>query len=459
MPPLNAAVEQKVPAGAGVVAGNWTSRQSVQAVSFWATKLSMQTLAASIGSRKPMAADHKNGGETAPATLLTSCVRVVLGRPLANREGRRSEIGVGEGVPALGLDGLSSTAYGPEAALTILGGRRRSRSSRARAGDAGDPGAAGVLFASYWQTIEAYPKSGGAYTVAQDNLGVNASLLAATALMIDYVLTAAVGISAGVAALVSAVPVVASLHAAALSRHSGADHAGQSARHHGCRPAVRSADLSVHCLLRDRSDPSAFMPSIASGGHPHAVVPPPTPPKASEALGLWLLLRAFASGCTAMTGVEAVSNGVDAFREPRVSNAHRTLAVIVVTLGILLGGIAFLAMAYGVTAMDQTQPGYQSVLSQLVGAVAGRGVFYYVAIGSALVHPVSLRQHQLRRVSAAVPDGGAGRISAAAIRHCRTAPGLFCRHSLSRGHRRIAAYRVRRHHRSLDSALTPSARS
>ena len=122
---------------------------------------------------------------------------------------------------------------------------------------------------------------------------------------------------------------------------------------------------------------------MTSGGHPQPVFPPP-PPKAVEAVGLWLLLRAFASGCTAMTGVEAVSNGVDAFREPCVTNARRTLAVIVVTLGILLGGIAYLAMSYRIMAMDQTQTGYQSVLSQLVGAVAGRGTFYYVAIASAL---------------------------------------------------------------------------
>ena len=85
-----------------------------------------------------------------------------------------------------------------------------------------------------------------------------------------------------------------------------------------------------------------------------------------------------------MTGVEAISNGVDAFREPCVTNARRTLAAIVVTLGILLAGIAYLAMSYGIMAMDQTQSGYQSVLSQLVGAVAGRGIFYYVAIASAL---------------------------------------------------------------------------
>jgi amino acid transporter len=96
---------------------------------------------------------------------------------------------------------------------------------------------------------------------------------------------------------------------------------------------------------------------------------------------LWLLLRAFAGGCTAMTGVEAVSNGVGAFRDPPVKYAHRTLTAIVLILGFLLAVISYLCPVYGVHAMDQTQPGYQSALSQLTGAVVGRGVIYFVAIG------------------------------------------------------------------------------
>lgn len=101
---------------------------------------------------------------------------------------------------------------------------------------------------------------------------------------------------------------------------------------------------------------------IASGGHPHAVIAPPHLGHATEAVGLWLLMRAFAAGCTAMTGVEAVSNGVGTFRAPVVAQAHRTLTIICVTLGLLLAGIAAIANAYGLGAMDQTQPSYQSVL-------------------------------------------------------------------------------------------------
>ena len=327
--------------------------------------------------------DEQSGQSTA-GSLLTACGRLLLGRPLANREGKTSQIGVLEGVPALGLDGLSSTAYGPEAALTIL----------TAAGAAGLAALGpimlailvllGILFISYWQTIEAYPKSGGAYTVAQANLGVNASLLAAAALMIDYVLTVAVGISAGVAALVSAVPM---LHAYTLALCLGILALLTLANLRGVAEASRLFALPTYLFI------VCFLVVIAiggyaalnAGGHPHPVTPPPAPRKAVEALGLWLLLRTFASGCTAMTGVEAVSNGVNAFRQPQVANARITLAVIVGTLAVLLAGVAYLASAYGIMAMDQTQPGYQSVLSQIVGAVMGRGAFYYVAIASALV--------------------------------------------------------------------------
>ncbi|MBO0718553.1 MAG: APC family permease, partial [Rhizobiales bacterium] len=315
---------------------------------------------------------------------MTACVRFVLGRQLANREIQAREIGAAEGVPALGLDGLSSTAYGPEAALVVL--------TAAGAAGLGYLGPVmltilallGILFISYWQTIEAYPKSGGAYTVSQANLGVNASLLAAAALMIDYVLNVAVGISAGVAALVSAVP---ALHVYTLPLCLGILVVLTLVNLRGTIDAGRLFSVPTYLFVACFAAVIVIggYAAIASAGHPKPVVPPPQSPAPVEALSLWLLLRAFASGCTAMTGVEAVSNAVNVFREPQVRNARLTLSIIVVVLAILLAGVAYLAMSYGVTAMDQTKPGYQSVLSQLVGAVAGRGAFYYVAIASALM--------------------------------------------------------------------------
>ena len=312
-----------------------------------------------------------------------SLTTLLIGRQLANKEAEERKIGVLEGLPAMGLDGLGSAAYGPEAMLTVL----------AVVGAAG-LGPVGpitwvillllaVVFFSYWQTITAYPSNGGAYTVARENLGRDAGLLAASALMVDYMLNVAVGISAGVGALTSAVP---RLHAYTLwlclgvlalvtlvnlrgTRESGLVFAGPT--------YVFVASLGTVLTV-------GAWQVWTGGGHPTPVIAPPAVPDGSESVTLWLLLRAFAAGCTAMTGVEAVSNGVSAFKEPRTRHAHRTLTAIVVVLGLLLLGIAYVARAYGVMAMDETQEGYQSVLSQIVSAVIGRGWFYYVTIGSVL---------------------------------------------------------------------------
>lgn len=125
--------------------------------------------------------------------------------------------------------------------------------------------------------------------------------------------------------------------------------------------------------------------TFVSGGRPLPVTALPPPHFVGHAPSLWLLLHAFAAGCTAMTGVEAVSNGVKAFREPAVVNARRTLTIVIVTLIVLLGGISYLVRAYGIAATEPGKPGYDSVLSMLLAAVAGKGVFYFVAIGSILL--------------------------------------------------------------------------
>jgi Amino acid permease len=124
--------------------------------------------------------------------------------------------------------------------------------------------------------------------------------------------------------------------------------------------------------------------TVLAGGHPVPVVAPKPVATATMAASLWILMRAFASGCTAMTGVEAVSNGVTAFREPAVPHAQRTLTVIIGLLAVMLAGIAFLCRAYGIGATEPGQHGYESTLSQLTAAVVGRGLFYYITIGSVL---------------------------------------------------------------------------
>lgn len=115
------------------------------------------------------------------------------------------------------------------------------------------------------------------------------------------------------------------------------------------------------------------------------VTPLPHPSPMTEAVTYWLLVKVFASGCTALTGVEAVSNGVTAFREPRVGNARRTLTVIMLVLAILLAGISYLVTAYGIAATSPGMPGYQSILSMLTSAVFGKGIFYYLTMTSILL--------------------------------------------------------------------------
>lgn len=125
--------------------------------------------------------------------------------------------------------------------------------------------------------------------------------------------------------------------------------------------------------------------AASSAGHPIPVVAPRSLHGITAAASAWLILQAFASGCTAMTGVEAVSNGVRAFREPTVKNARTTLTIIIGLLILLLGGIAYLAQIYQIGATDPGQSGYESVLSQMIGAVAGKGIFYFVSIASILL--------------------------------------------------------------------------
>ena len=309
--------------------------------------------------------------------------KLLIGRPVANREAEGRKLGVLTGLPAMGLDGLGSASYGPEAALTIL----------VATGAAGLANIGlitwailillGILFLSYWQTVAAYPNNGGSYIVSKENLGTNAGLVAAAALMVDYLLNVAVGISAGIGALTSAAP---ALHPYTLWLCLGVLLAITILNLRGTRESGMAWAVPTYLFVITLGFVLAWgtYKVTAAGGHPQPVVHPPEVAKASEAVTLWLLLRAFASGCTAMTGVEAVSNGVSAFREPRVRHAHGTLTAIVVILGLLLLGIAHVAQAYGVMAMDQAQEGYQSVISQLVGAIYGRGWFYYLTIGSVL---------------------------------------------------------------------------
>lgn len=315
-----------------------------------------------------------------------SVVDILLGKALATSDERAEQIGVVAGIPIFGLDALSSAAYGPEAALTLLLPLGAMGVAYIVPVSASIIVLLAIVYFSYRQTIAAYPGGGGSYTVASENLGKYPGLLAAAALMLDYVLTAAVGISAGVGALVSAVPKLQP-HTLELCLIILVIVTIVNLR--GVREAGVFFMIPTYAFL------GSLLIAILIGltktafaaGHPVPAVPLPVPPAppVAVAVSLWLLLQVFSNGCTAMTGVEAVSNGVKAFREPTVRNAQRTLTVIIALLAILLAGIAYLVRAYGIQATDPGLPGYQSVISMLVAAVAGRGVFYYFTIGSVLI--------------------------------------------------------------------------
>lgn len=319
--------------------------------------------------------------EASPAPR--SLLRLLLGRRLRNREAGERKIGAFEGVPAMGLDGLGSSAYGPEAALTILIPLGAAGLQAIGPITAALVALLAILYLSYRQTIGAYPSNGGAYIVSRENLGRLPSLVAAAGLMIDYVLNVAVGISAGVGALTSALP---SLHPWTLPLCLVLLALVTLVNLRGTLDAGRLFALPTYLFVASFAIVIGLglWRFVASGGAPDPVVPPPPLAPATEAMTVWLLLRAFANGCTAMTGVEAVSNGMSAFKDPPVRHGRRTLTAIVLILGALLAGIATLASAYGIGATDQAREGYQSVLSQLAGAVVGHGWFYYVAMGSLL---------------------------------------------------------------------------
>ncbi len=308
----------------------------------------------------------------------------LFGKPLASSEDRLEKVGPAAGVATFGLDALSSAAYGPEAALTILIPLGAAGLAWIMPITVLIVALLGIVYFSYRQTIAAYPQGGGSYTVAHENLGPFWGLLAASALMIDYVLNVAVGISAGVGALVSAAP---SLQPHTLGICLGILALLTIINLRGVREAGFIFLLPTWLFIAAMGATIVwgFIDVLASGGHPHPRVPPPHLAHATEAVGAWLLVKAFAGGCTAMTGVEAVSNGVQAFREKVVDNARATLTIIIAILVAMLLGIAFLVHAYGIGASDPGKQGYQSVLSLLLEAVAGRGAFYYVAIGSILL--------------------------------------------------------------------------
>jgi amino acid transporter len=305
-----------------------------------------------------------------------SLKRVLVGDPLATSQVAHQKISKTVALAVFSSDALSSCAYATEEILIAL----------AAAGAAGMVYGLPIAIAittllaivafSYRQTIHAYPSGGGAYIVAKDNLGVGAGLVAGAALLVDYVLTVTVSIAAGVAAITSAFPDLFE-HRVAIGillmgfitlanlrgvRESGALFA----------PPTYFFIASLTALIF-----TGFFRTQVLG-----VAPPPVQDlEVTEALSVFLLLKAFSSGCAALTGVEAISNAVPAFRDPESKNAAITLAWMAAILGFLFMGITVLARQLHLVPSHT-----ETILSQLAHAMFGSGVLYYcVQFATALI--------------------------------------------------------------------------
>jgi amino acid transporter len=299
---------------------------------------------------------------------LSRLKRAFLGSPLPTAQSRHERLAKSTALAVFASDALSSVAYATEEILLVLVLAGTVALSYSLPISIAIALLIAIVVSSYRQTIRAYPQGGGAYIVSKDNLGAPAGLVAGAALLIDYVLTVAVSVAAGIAALTSAVPglfpyrpwlcVVAVVGIAVANlrgiRESGKIFAAPTYLFIGSLGA-----LIIYGGLGAVFD---FLPEAPYQRHPPGL----------EGVGLFLVLRAFASGCTALTGVEAVSDGVPAFKPPEAHNARIVLTVLGVILIVLFLGITFLAYDFGIAPRHE-----ETVISQLARHVFGGGAIYY----------------------------------------------------------------------------------
>ncbi|MFJ5720994.1 APC family permease [Streptomyces sp. NPDC093149] len=286
--------------------------------------------------------------------------------PLQHGEGGKYHLTSLEGLAALSLDALSSVAYGPEAIVLVLIAAGTGALTATLPVTLVIAALLAVLVISYGQVIAVHPDGGGAYAVAKKDLGPRTGLLAAASLVVDYVLTVTVSLAAGAASLASAFPALGS-HLLAVCLIGLVLLTAVNLR--GVADSARVLMLPTVLFV------VSIFGIIALGllrGHPAAVVGSAQPVHVTEALGPLLLLKAFSSGCSALTGVEAIANGVPVFREPRVKRAQRTELMLGALLGLMLIGLAVLIRR------DHVAPrGGVTVLAQLTVGAYGTGWPYY----------------------------------------------------------------------------------
>jgi amino acid transporter len=308
--------------------------------------------------------------------MLPRLKRLLLGSPLRSTELHEQRLSKAAALTVFASDSLSSTAYATEEILLVLmlAGTAMMHNVVPIAG------AIALLLVivvvSYSQLIHAYPSGGGGYTVAKENLGVLPGLVAAAALMIDYVLTVAVSVAAGIAAVTSAFPSLLP-HRIALCVLAVVLISLANLR--GVRESARVFAIPVYAFI------GCSYTLIAIGLWRHFVEglqpqPPQIEAQLTQYSPLFLLLRGFSQGCSALTGVEAVSNGVQAFRKPVVRNAVITLFVMAAILGTLFLGISYLSHLYGIVPkLDGSETVVSQIARSVFGAsVSGAGLLYYL---------------------------------------------------------------------------------
>ncbi|MBA4600893.1 APC family permease [Thermoactinomyces mirandus] len=294
--------------------------------------------------------------------------RILIGRPLRTNELHHQKLNNLKALAILSSDALSSVAYGPEQILIVLATVSMLAFWYLLPIAVGVLVLLVVLILSYRKIIFAYPGGGGAYMVAKENLGTNFGLIAGGSLLIDYILTVAVSVSAGTDAITSAFP---PFHPFTVEIAVGLVAVITLLNLRGLTESATILAYPVYLFV--------FALAILIVGGLYQAVTGHVPANAHTAIGtpviginLFLILKAFSSGCSALTGVEAISNAIPNFKEPAPKNAAFTLSIMGLILGSLFSGVVFLAYWYGI-APSATE----TALSQLGSSIFGRNGFYY----------------------------------------------------------------------------------
>ena len=300
--------------------------------------------------------------------------RLLFGEPLPTARLTEQKLPKVLALPVFASDALSSTAYGPEEVLIVLYLAGAAGLAHAIPIGIAVVTLVGIVTISYRQTVHAYPSGGGSYIVAKDNLGVLPGLIAASSLLIDYILTVAVSIAAGVAAITSAYPALWPWRVTIALGFVALVAIGNL---RGAKESGLMFSIPTYAFV------CSFGAMLAVGayrwlaGAASLAQPPVTPPPQVLApVTIFLILKAFSSGCSALTGLEAVSNGVQAFRPPESRNAGITLLWMGGILGTLVLGLTLLARHYGITPPSEQVTA--TVASRLAEAVVGKSWLYYL---------------------------------------------------------------------------------